>query len=178
MLALIVCRRALLAGFCAKPVRSKNKRAGIHLPFGFRLDGYDSIHWRAPIVSPSANGGSRHRRNQRHDQKWKEQIMSIRTALLCAGLALGASLAPALASARTYVDIDIAPPAPREEVIPAARVGYVWAPGYWSWRHHDHVWVSGHYIHEHHGHHWVADRWGDYHGRYRYEPGHWDRDRH
>jgi hypothetical protein len=110
--------------------------------------------------------------------KRKEQIMSIRTAVLCAGLALGASLAPALATARTYVDIDVAPPPPREEVIPEVRVGYTWAPGYWSWRHHDHVWVSGHYIHERHGHHWVADRWHDHEGRWRYEAGHWDRDRH
>ena len=69
--------------------------------------------------------------------------MSIRTAMLCAGLALGAIVAPGLASARTYVEVDIAPPAPRYEVIPEARVGYVWAPGYWTWSHRRHVWVNG-----------------------------------
>lgn len=103
--------------------------------------------------------------------------MSIRTALLCAGLALGASIAPGLASAHTYLEVDVAPPAPRYEVIPEARVGYVWAPGYWTWRHHEHVWVSGHYIRARHHRHWVAARWDDRYGRYRYEPGHWERDR-
>ena len=102
--------------------------------------------------------------------------MSIRTALLCAGLALGASLAPALASARAYVDIDVAPPPLREEIVPDYRPGYVWAPGYWTWRNHNYVWIRGHWIHERYGRHWVSDHWYDRHGRWRYEPGHWERD--
>jgi hypothetical protein len=108
----------------------------------------------------------------------KEQIMTIRNAILCAGLALGASIAPGLASARTYVEVDVAPPAPRYEVVPEARVGYVWAPGYWTWNNHRHVWVNGHYVHSRHGHHYVSAHWYDHNGRYRYEAGHWDRDRH
>jgi hypothetical protein len=103
--------------------------------------------------------------------------MSIRTAILCAGLALGASVAPGLASARTYVEVDVAPPAPRYEVIPEARVGYVWAPGYWTWSHHRHVWVNGHYIRSRHGRHYVSAHWYDHDGRYRYEAGYWERDR-
>ncbi len=104
--------------------------------------------------------------------------MSIRTAMLCAGLALGAIVAPGFASASGYVEVDVAPPAPRYEVVPEARVGYVWAPGYWTWSNHRHVWVNGHYIHSRHGHHYVAATWSDHNGRYRYEAGHWDRDRH
>jgi hypothetical protein len=56
-------------------------------------------------------------------------------------------------------------------------VGYVWAPGYWAWDngHHHHIWRKGHYIHERHGERWVADRWYEHEGRYRYEPGRWER---
>ena len=48
-----------------------------------------------------------------------------------------------MASARVYIDVDIAPPPVRVEVVPVARVGYVWAPGYWYWSGHQHVWVGG-----------------------------------
>ena len=99
--------------------------------------------------------------------------MSIRTAALCIALALGA---PTLSFARGYIEVDVAPPAPREEVIPEARVGYVWAPGYWEWRHHDHVWVNGHYIRGRHGHHWVAATWTHEGERHRFAAGHWERD--
>lgn len=44
--------------------------------------------------------------------------------------AIGATALPALAA----VYVDVAPPSPREEVIPTPRHGYVWAPGYWDWR--------------------------------------------
>jgi hypothetical protein len=100
--------------------------------------------------------------------------MSIRTAVLCATLGLSAMAAPMLSSARVYVDVDVAPPAPQVEVIPEARVGYVWAPGYWNWDGHHHVWASGHYIKEHHGHHWVNDTWVQRDGRWHHEVGHWD----
>jgi len=100
--------------------------------------------------------------------------MTIKSAMLCAALGVGAGLLPGVGSARTYVDIDIAPPAPREEFIPEARIGYVWAPGYWEWSGHRHYWVSGHYIRERRGHRWVADHWDERHGRWHHEHGHWD----
>jgi hypothetical protein len=80
---------------------------------------------------------------------------------------------PTVASARVYVDVDVAPPAPRVEVIPEARAGYVWAPGYWNYSDHHHVWVNGRYIHEHHGHHWVADGWEQRGERWHFVAGHW-----
>lgn len=100
--------------------------------------------------------------------------MSIKAAIFCAALGIGASVLPSASEARVYVDVDIAPPPPRVEVIPHARVGYVWAPGYWVWNGHRHVWVRGHYIRAHRGHHWVADSWEDRHGRWHYRRGHWD----
>ena len=102
--------------------------------------------------------------------------MSIRTAVLCLALGISANLAPAVSFASGYVEVEVAPPPPREEVIPAARVGYVWAPGYWEWRGNEHIWVSGHYIRERHGHHWIAAHWNHEGERYRFEVGHWDRD--
>jgi hypothetical protein len=84
--------------------------------------------------------------------------------------------APGLGLARGYVEVDVAPPEARYEAVPEVRVGYVWAPGYWEWRHHEHVWVAGHYIRERHGYHWVGARWNHEGERYRFEVGHWDRD--
>lgn len=94
------------------------------------------------------------------------------TALAAASLAL-----PLAAQARIDVDINVAPPPPRYEVVPAPRVGFVWAPGYWAWDngHHRHVWRGGHYVRERHGQRWVPDRWAEHEGRYRYEPGRWER---
>jgi hypothetical protein len=102
--------------------------------------------------------------------------MSIRTAVLCIALGISANTVPALSFAASYVEVEVAPPALREEVIPEARVGYVWAPGYWEWRRHEHIWVTGHYIRARHGHHWVSAHWNHEGERYRFEVGHWDRD--
>ncbi|MDR3389305.1 MAG: hypothetical protein P4L92_19855 [Rudaea sp.] len=99
--------------------------------------------------------------------------MTLRTTALCIALGLAAAT-PMIGSARVFVDIDVAPPAPQVEVVPEARVGYVWAPGFWDWDGHRHVWVKGHYIREHHGHVWVADSWEQRNGRWHHEPGHWN----
>jgi hypothetical protein len=103
-------------------------------------------------------------------------IVHARHKLLAVGLTAAALALPLAAPARVDVDINVAPPAPRYEVVPAPRVGFVWAPGYWAWDsgHHHHVWHGGRYIHERHGQHWVADRWTERDGRYRYEPGRWE----
>ena len=41
-----------------------------------------------------------------------------------------------LAQAATVIYANVEPPALRVETVPAPRVGYVWAPGYWGWHHH------------------------------------------
>ena len=87
--------------------------------------------------------------------------MSIRTRILVAVLALGAIGVPVASDARVYVDVDVAPPPPRVEVVPAPRVGYVWAPGYW--------------VRERRGYHWRPHRWEEHDGRWRFDRGRWER---
>ena len=100
--------------------------------------------------------------------------MSVKTAVLCIALGVGAGLVPGIGSARTYIDIDIAPPAPREEVIPAPRRSYDCASGCWNYRHHRHAWVRGHWVHGRRGHHYVAAHWEQRGHRWHFEQGHWD----
>jgi hypothetical protein len=101
--------------------------------------------------------------------------MSIRTRILIAALALGAITVPVVSDARVYVDVDVAPPPPRVEVVPAPRVGYVWAPGYWEWRGRRHVWVNGYWVRERRGYHWRPHRWEEHEGRWRFDRGRWER---
>jgi hypothetical protein len=101
--------------------------------------------------------------------------MSIRTRILVAALALGAITVPVVGDARVYVDVDVAPPPPRVEVVPGPRVGYVWAPGYWEWRGRRHVWVNGYWVRERRGYHWRPHRWEEHEGRWRFDRGRWER---
>lgn len=102
------------------------------------------------------------------------------TALAAAAISTPALIAPALVTpAAAQVDLNVVigtpPPPPRYEVVPAPRVGYVWAPGYWRWENHRHVWAPGHWVAERHGYHWVPDRWAQVNGGWRHVPGYWDR---
>ena len=54
------------------------------------------------------------------------------------------------------VSLNFGPPAPVYEVVPAPRVGYIWAPGYWDYDHNRHVWRKGHWERERHGQHWTG----------------------
>ena len=103
--------------------------------------------------------------------RWRE-IAAIGSFAAATGLSASGAFAASVA-----VDIDIAPPPPRYEVVPPPRVGYVWTPGYWRWDapHHHHVWINGRYVHERHGEHWVAHRWSEHDGRWRFNDGHWER---
>ncbi len=104
----------------------------------------------------------------------------VRGAVLGAMLALTlgslSSLHPSTAQAAVVgIDIDVAPPAPRVVVAPAARVGFVWAPGYWHWNGHKHVWRDGYWVHERRGYHWVGATWVSRGPHYHYQRGHWER---
>jgi len=102
--------------------------------------------------------------------------MAMRNSLLlCVLLTLYAAAFPAAAQVNFSLDIEVAPPPARVEVVPPPRPGYAWAPGYWRWDGHRHVWMVGRWMHERPGSHWVADRWVDRDGRHHFEPGHWDR---
>jgi len=105
--------------------------------------------------------------------------MMKRTAISL--LAVAAILAPAAltpAAAQVFsLSIGTPPPAPIYEAVPAPRVGYAWAPGYWRWEHERHVWVPGRWMTARAHHHWVADHWAEGpHGGWHHQPGHWDHD--
>jgi hypothetical protein len=64
---------------------------------------------------------------------------------------LGAAFAAAFmgfgaAAQAQSIIVNVAPPAPRHEVIPAPRVGQVWARGHYQWRNGQYAWVPGHWV--------------------------------
>jgi WXXGXW repeat (2 copies) len=80
------------------------------------------------------------------------------------------------AVAQINVSINLAPPAPQYEVVPALQPGYVWAPGYWGWSGDHHVWVRGRPIAQREGYRWAPDRWDQRDQGYYRTAGHWERD--
>ena len=65
-------------------------------------------------------------------------------------------MTPAAAQVGVNISIGTPPPAPIFEAVPAPRVGYVWAPGFWRREHERHVWAPGHWIAARPGHRWVS----------------------
>ena len=103
--------------------------------------------------------------------------MTKQRKLLAAALAaasIGCAV-PAFAAVDLYVDV--APPAPRYEVVPAPRAGYVWQPGYWQWSEGRHRWHKGYWVKERHNMYWHPNRWEERDGRYHFVPGRYDRER-
>ena len=103
------------------------------------------------------------------------------TVLAAAAISTPAIVAPAImspaaaqASMSVGVTIGTPPPAPVYEAVPVARVGYVWAPGYWRWEHERHVWMPGRWMAGRPGYHWVPDRWDRVHEGWHHNEGHWD----
>ncbi len=103
--------------------------------------------------------------------------MLKRKLLLAALVASTLGAIPLQSSAAVEVYVDSAPPPPRHELIPAPRHGWVWAPGYWDWRHGRYTWVGGHWVRERHGMYWHPDRWEQRDGRWVMHRGGWHRDR-
>jgi hypothetical protein len=102
--------------------------------------------------------------------------MAMRNRILLTAIALSAAAVSLPAAARTFVEIQVAPPAPRVEVVPRARVGYVWSPGYWRWNGRRHVWVGGVWVHERRGWHWEPQHWVQGpSGRWHFVAGRWAR---
>ena len=99
------------------------------------------------------------------NRKW------IMTAIATATI----GLTPLVSSAQIYVDI--APPAPRHEYVPAPREGYVWAPGHYVWRNGEYRWVKGRYIREVRGRYYHPAHWVERNGRWVYVEGRWRNDR-
>lgn len=100
--------------------------------------------------------------------------MDLRKLTLASILVAGSVACLPLAQARVDVEVVIAPPAPIVEAVPAPRVGYAWAPGYWHWNGHRHVWHSGYWMRNQPGQHWVAHNWEHRGDHWYLREGHWD----
>ena len=100
--------------------------------------------------------------------------------ITAAAIAASAALlgAPAQAQVNASVFVQVAPPVPYHEVVPAPRRNHAWVPGHWEWRHHQYVWVPGHFLRARSGYHYAQPRWVQYGSRWGYHPGGWERSRH
>jgi hypothetical protein len=109
---------------------------------------------------------------------------SFSTLLAAVAVSVPALVAPALMSpsaAQITLDLNFgAPPAPRYEIVPAPRPGYVWAPGAWRPDGRQQVWQEGHWEQARPGYRYVPDRWERYtdngQERWRHQASRWDRD--
>ncbi len=87
--------------------------------------------------------------------------------LLCASLSACVVAEPEPTVVRS------APPAPRVEVAPPPRAGYVWVAGHWRWAHGGYVWEPGHWQVERVGYHWVPGHWAARGPGWVWVEGHW-----
>jgi hypothetical protein len=94
---------------------------------------------------------------------------------------LGAAIAASLMSlgataAHAQVYVQIAPPAPLHEAVPAQRPGYVWAEGHYEWRGDRYVWVSGRWLEARPGWDYREPRWVQRaNGQWYMVGGNWER---
>lgn len=109
----------------------------------------------------------------------KSKILVVAT--LAAGTLLGVATAsqaaPAIvAGTGGEVIVQTAPPAPMYEVVPPARPGYVWTPGFYDWRGDRYVWNSGQWQETRPGYAWREARWEQRpDGSWHLIGGHWMR---
>lgn len=106
----------------------------------------------------------------------------LKQAFIAGSLALGAlgAFTVPTASAATSIYVQVAPPAPRYEVVPAPRRGQVWVPGHWEWNRRHYTWVGGYFVQARPGYHYAQPQWVQHGNRWGYERGGWtrgDRDR-
>jgi hypothetical protein len=106
----------------------------------------------------------------------KQDLLFTTAAILIASAAV-----PVESFASDHVlAVRIAPPAPRHQVVPAARHGYEWAPGFWNWNGRKFVWTNGHWERSRRGQAFQPAKWEQDGGTWRLNRGEWvraDRDR-
>ncbi len=97
-------------------------------------------------------------------------------ALVAITLGLAVMGASPVARAQEEIEIEVAPPTPRVEVIPVApSPRHFWIPGYWGWARGAHYWVPGRYEVLRPGWSWYSARWAPVGRRWHFYPGHWYR---
>jgi hypothetical protein len=99
----------------------------------------------------------------------------FRKILLASLVAVSFTSVPLASFAQRQVIVQVAPPAPRQEAVPAPRRGYVWVPGHYEWKNRRHQWVGGYWLRERRGYSYNAPRWVERDGRWAMEQGRWTR---
>lgn len=100
------------------------------------------------------------------------------SAFLLAAVAAAASMG---ASAQVSVNINvpglitIAPPAPRYEVVPGPRAGFVWVPGNWQWQQSAYGWRAGYWERARPDYVYAPGRWVRADGGWRWAEPNWRR---
>ena len=95
-------------------------------------------------------------------------------AIFSTATVVSAPFAPA--EAQVNITFGSAPPPARYEAVPAARPGYVWAPGHYRLINDQYVWTQGQWIAARPGYRYVPDTWQQAGNQWRYQPSRWDRD--
>jgi hypothetical protein len=168
--------RAVAVGLLSVADLQAVGEAYTHLPGGISLGrGGASAHPEPPLgvissepIAPPRCLASRCNESRSYTMRQTCKIVGgiFATVLLAA---------PIAATAQVSLDVTVAPPAPRYEVVPPPRAGYVWAPGYWNWNSGQWGWSGGRWIVVRPGYRWVPDEWVENGPRWRYVPGHWVR---
>jgi hypothetical protein len=104
--------------------------------------------------------------------------MDMRTMIAALTLASGALGFATIGQAARIVDVEIgvAPPPTRVEVVPPVREGYVYEQGHYGWDGQQYVWIGGQFILDRPGHvyqPYVIEQRGE---RWHFRAGHWDDD--
>jgi hypothetical protein len=104
-----------------------------------------------------------------------EMFTFHRFFMLSVCLASGAAGMPSLSLADSQIINDVAPPAPRVEIAPPVRDGFVWSPGFWAWSGHSYYWTPGSSEVQRRGAHYVPNQWQQTGTQWLFVRGHWER---
>lgn len=102
--------------------------------------------------------------------------MRVWVLLVICAVNMMAALPVSAHAAHGQIRIAAAPPAPRDEIIPGERAGYLWTSGYWDWNGSKHVWRPGHWIEKREGYVWASDTWEQRGEQWELVRGHWETD--
>ena len=102
-------------------------------------------------------------------------MTKFKSSLIALAIVAPLAALPLPSMADVDLVVKIAPPAPRVEPVPAPRVGYVWAPGYWNWNGRTHVWVAGTWHQQRPGYVYAQPVWVQRDGQWHFSQGKWAR---